>query len=154
MLAGMIARPPPLDLAPHQFGVHPLADRNELHLRGDVAPAGVVQLGDRPVPPKDPAPEPGRHREPEGLVPVADFRDIPFQQPGESNRWEAFPDIVARRSARVVHPERWLAAGEDDLPHRNPDAVSALDVHLAGVGKGVAVVGAWLRDGKLSSGHT
>ena len=30
------------DLAPHELGRHPLAERDELHLLGDLAPAGVA----------------------------------------------------------------------------------------------------------------
>ena len=35
------------DLVAHQLGGHALPGGHEAHLRGDLAPAGVVQLGDR-----------------------------------------------------------------------------------------------------------
>ena len=38
---------PARDLAPGEIGVHPLAQRNEFHLGGDLAATGVVHLGDR-----------------------------------------------------------------------------------------------------------
>ena len=51
MFAGMMARPT-RDLLPHELGGHPFPQRDELHLRGDFAPAGIVHLGDRaPAPP-------------------------------------------------------------------------------------------------------
>ena len=45
MLAGMMARPRATSLA-HQLDRHAFAQGDELHLRGDLAAAGVVELGD------------------------------------------------------------------------------------------------------------
>src|ERR1043165_4191987 len=60
--------------------------------------------------------------------------------------------IAALGPAGIVDPERRLAAGEGDFPHRDPDARGPFEVHLAGIGEDAAVggktqrrnVGRWL----------
>ena len=62
--AGIIARPGG-DLVAHQLGVDALADRDELHLRGDLAAPGRGQLGLPGRPGGDPAGPQRRQADPD-----------------------------------------------------------------------------------------
>ncbi len=75
------------------------------------------------------------------------------QDPLPSQTRQATPYVVGRRPARVVDAQRRLAAGERDLAHRHADAVAALDVHLAGVREGLAVVTGGRRGGCRRGGR-
>ena len=78
-------RPPARDLAPHELGGHPLAQRDELHLLGDLPAARELHLRD--------------HRA------AAARRD-----PRRAQLREPVAHVVAARSARVVDAQRRLAA--------------------------------------------
>ena len=108
MLAGMMARPRATSDA-HELRIEALADRDELHLRRDLALARVVQLRHLP-------------------------RPSARRDPGLAQLRQSLADVVAVRPARVVDAQR-LAVGQHDLAHRHADARRAVDVHLAGARK-------------------
>src|SRR5690606_25016207 len=141
--------PPAGDLVPDDLGVDPLPDGDELHLGGDLAPAGVVHLGHRaarrgpqpgPVGPGAgerlgggaPGPVGGpalvaQRRHPAGAV----LDVAALVEPPGADRLEAHPGVAAR-SARVVAPDRRARRVELDLEERDAHVVApAGDVDLA-----------------------
>ena len=66
--------------------------------------------------------------------------NLSLADPGIPHRWQPLAYIMSLRSAGVVHPKRRLAARECDLPHRDPDAMGPVQVHLARVGERVAII--------------
>jgi hypothetical protein len=133
------------DLAAHELRVHPLAEGGELHLRGDLAAAGVVHLRDPAGAAQGGAPQRLRHLH-RGASLYGSVRALhrlhraAFRDPPAPQLRQPLAHVHTQRAAGVVHPQRRLAAGEGDLAHRNTDAVPPLDVHLAGGGEGGAVV--------------
>src|SRR5207249_2957275 len=75
------------------------------------------------------------------VVPSFRLLHLPLPNPRAPHSRQSLPNVVPLGPARVVDPERGLAAGEGNLAHRDPDAVRALDVDLAGVGEDAAVGG-------------
>ena len=140
-------------LVTHEARVEAFADRDELHLRRDLAAPRVVHLRDGAVAAARGALEAvGQF---EGVVALAGREggaaagdaDVPGGDPGLAEWRQAFADIEAARAARVVDAQGRLAARERDLPHGDADAAGAVDVDAGGVGEGVAV-----RDGRGAGG--
>ena len=108
------------DFGPHELGRQPLAHRDELHLRRDVAAARVVQLRD--------APGPARARRctarpPRPVVDVAAPRNprLTQRRQARSNRRTRGPLVSYTRSGGSPPRQR-------DLAHRHPHARRAVDV--------------------------
>ena len=129
-------RPAARDLAPHELGRQPFAQGDELHLRGDLAAPGVLELGDRAGAAEQrragDRPAPARDRRRSRRAGVLD-RARRRSRAGAAR--QSLPHVAALRPAGVVHPERRLAAGERDLAHRHADAARPLDVDLGRVGE-------------------
>ena len=124
------------DLAAHELGVEALADRDELHLRRDDAPARVVQLGDG-ARAAERARRTGleRRRHRRLPAPPRTVDDVAAgDDPVAPQRRQPVADVVSLRSAGVVDAQRRLAAAQRNLAHRHPQR-AGLDVDLPGVGK-------------------
>src|SRR5690606_2591171 len=64
------------------------------------------------------------------------------EDPVEAQLRQTAPRAVALWTARVVHAQRRLAAGQRDLPHRHADAMRPFHVHLAGSRERLREIGA------------
>ena len=98
-------------LRPDEFGGQPFARADELHLRGDLAPARIVELGPDVT------------------------RGAPRGNPRLAQPGQALAHVVALRAAGVVEPYRRLAAGERHLAQghlqRKPPDRPASDARCA-----------------------
>ena len=141
-------RATPRDLVTDELGRHALAQRDVLHLGGDLAAASVVHLADAPAGTR--AQRPPHACEPDAtergiLLPAPAVRGGRARQlldvtsaedPGEPERRQAPLQVevgggVGVGTARVVEAERRIAAREPDLPHRHADVgTRPLEVHL------------------------
>ncbi len=140
MLAGMIAAPA-RHLAAHELGIHPLANGDKLHLRGDLATPGEGELADRSGPPERPPHQPRWHLESQRLVAAA-LRHVAREDPVLPEPRQPLVHVVPLGAAGVVDPERRVGrpvgrVRERDFAHRDPDAVAAGNEHLRRAGKGV-----------------
>jgi len=135
-------RAPARHFGPHEVGLEPFADADELHLRRDDAFARVMQLRDRTGAAKarlHAGRERRRHRTRRcarggQCAPLLDDPAAIANPAGPQLR-KAFGDLMPLRSAAVVDAQRRLASTQRDLAHRDAHALRPFDVDLAGVGK-------------------
>ena len=127
-------RPAPGHLVAHERGVEALAQGDELHLGRDLAPAGVVHLGDGPARARPagggasapapgerlggrtgrPATTPGRRRA-ASADPARVVLDVaPLVDPRRPQRRQAVARVAAR-AARVVQPDGLVGRVSADL---------------------------------------
>jgi hypothetical protein len=66
--------------------------------------------------------------------------DIALSDPDIPHRWQALAHIMSQGAAGVIHPERRLAAGKRDFPHRDANPSRAIDINLGRVGESLAIV--------------
>ena len=141
------------DLAPHELGVEPFAQRDELHLRRDHALCARSAAASRAAPlfARQRRPRPGGDRGRHLARPGASARSVaglPRRRRGRRSSRAgraAGPRGRPRRCGPLVSYTRSGGSPPDkrDLPHRHRHgdvAGAAVDVHLAGIGKGGAVI--------------
>ena len=130
---------PARHLGADELRLEPFADRDELHLLGDDAAPGILQLRDGALSAE------GRRRTRMERGPVhARVRRrmrarrfdhvVPAENPGTAQRRQTVTNVGALRSARVVHAKRRLAGAERNLAHRHAE-FAAFEVHLARIGQ-------------------
>src|SRR5690606_28837620 len=155
--------PPARHLGADELGIHPLPQGDELHLRGDLAAAGVVHLRDRPRPAQRAAGqgegELDRAAAGDGLVAAGDLLHAAAgADPTLPQRWQPLVHVDPQRSAGVVDAQRRLTPAEGDLAHRHTDAVAALDIDPTRGREVVAVIaagggGRLLTEGAVRADH-
>ena len=133
-------RPAPRDLVPNKRGGQSLPDRHIFHLRRDLAAPGVCQLRDRGIGLEDRSFEPRRNSSGTYALGGQNGDHSPSGNPAGSNRGQPEPHVKPGGTTGVVYPERRLTTGEPDFPEGDAHALIPFDVHLARVGKVVAVV--------------
>src|SRR5690606_33531837 len=129
------------DFAADELRIEAFADRDELHLGCDDAVPRVVELGGaaaglcaqgdvraragggtRMLPPGSVIPR-WRSLDVSAVRLGNDLHVAAPEDPVEAQLRQTAPRVVALWTARVVHAQRRLAAGQRDLPHRHADAM-------------------------------